>query len=647
MPLVLKDRVKETSTTAGTGALTLAGAVAGYQSFSVIGNGNTTYYTIVDSTANTWEVGIGTYTASGTSLSRDTILESSSGGSAVSFASNAKDVFVTYPAERAAAPTAFTATASGAIAAGDPVVVNATGTVSTMRPTSPATMGTSSLGTTGTYDFAITTNDSTTNKHQRYVYEPYSGRLVFVYRNTSNSNYPTAIVSSGSGSVSTIVIASHAVSELVVTTYRGVLLFAYINTAASSVITVKAGTINTSGVITLGSALAVSVLGNFQGQISAAPSILLGQDPDNTEPSTSAGATAQFTVVGGQFFRSGTSDYRPAAVPVRVPPTLVPEVPGIQTIIDTASAVTGQTFATADPSTGRVVVTYNVAGPNIKAVVLQPTASSFTVGTAVVVQTLTGFTFYQTETVYDAAANRMLVLTNAGYTNYTAMSINAATNAITAGTTNSTVSTGKIVNNSGLGAFCDPLSGTTYAVIRSTSDNLGYVFRFTISGLTVTFQPFRTGTTLYQISSNTISAFGPFAALNANPLGQTSSGDIAIGQGSILYYDNTLGTAARFVRIQSNNGARGAFGSFAGISSAAVADGATATITSVGGIVGYSTPTPAIYNGGVLIPGRKYYVRRLDGTIDANLTSPSPTGTPPLITAGIAASASQLIVGAE
>lgn len=103
MPLVLKDRVKETSTTAGTGALTLAGAVAGYQSFSVIGNGNTTYYTIVDPTANTWEVGIGTYTASGTSLSRDTILESSSGGSAVSFASNAKDVFVTYPAERAVA----------------------------------------------------------------------------------------------------------------------------------------------------------------------------------------------------------------------------------------------------------------------------------------------------------------------------------------------------------------------------------------------------------------------------------------------------------------------------------------------------------------------------------------------------------------
>lgn len=112
MALVLKDRVKETSTTAGTGTLTLAGAVAGYQSFSVIGNSNTTYYAIVDGTANTWEIGIGTYTSSGTTLSRDTILESSSGGSAVSFASNSKDVFVTYPAERAVATDA-TQTLSG------------------------------------------------------------------------------------------------------------------------------------------------------------------------------------------------------------------------------------------------------------------------------------------------------------------------------------------------------------------------------------------------------------------------------------------------------------------------------------------------------------------------------------------------------
>jgi hypothetical protein len=101
MPLVVADRVKETSVTAGTGTLTLAGASAGFQSFAVIGNGNTTYYTIVDSVANTWEVGIGTYTASGTTLSRDTVLSNSSGTTTqINFAGNSKDVFVTYPASK-------------------------------------------------------------------------------------------------------------------------------------------------------------------------------------------------------------------------------------------------------------------------------------------------------------------------------------------------------------------------------------------------------------------------------------------------------------------------------------------------------------------------------------------------------------------
>jgi hypothetical protein len=101
MPLVLKDRVKETSTTTGTGALTLGGAASGFQSFAVIGDGNTTYYAVVDAATGAWEVGIGTYTSSGTTLSRDVILESSNSGSAVNFAAGSKDVFVTYPAERA------------------------------------------------------------------------------------------------------------------------------------------------------------------------------------------------------------------------------------------------------------------------------------------------------------------------------------------------------------------------------------------------------------------------------------------------------------------------------------------------------------------------------------------------------------------
>ena len=98
MALVLADRVRETATTTGTGAVTLAGAVTGYQSFSVVGNGNVTYYTIAGQGTNEWEVGIGTYTSAGTSLSRDTVLASSNAGALVNFSAGTKDVFVTYPA---------------------------------------------------------------------------------------------------------------------------------------------------------------------------------------------------------------------------------------------------------------------------------------------------------------------------------------------------------------------------------------------------------------------------------------------------------------------------------------------------------------------------------------------------------------------
>ena len=98
MTLVVKDRVKETTTTTGTGTVTLSGASPGFQSFSVIGDGNTTYYAITAATTDDWEVGLGTYTASGTTLARTTVLSSSSGGAAINFGIGPKDVFVTYPA---------------------------------------------------------------------------------------------------------------------------------------------------------------------------------------------------------------------------------------------------------------------------------------------------------------------------------------------------------------------------------------------------------------------------------------------------------------------------------------------------------------------------------------------------------------------
>lgn len=102
MGLVLSDRVLETSTTTGTGTFSLAGATTGFQSFSAgVGDGNSTYYTITLEASNQWEVGIGTYTLSGSTLSRDTVLSSSNSGSLVNFSAGTKNVFTTLPAERA------------------------------------------------------------------------------------------------------------------------------------------------------------------------------------------------------------------------------------------------------------------------------------------------------------------------------------------------------------------------------------------------------------------------------------------------------------------------------------------------------------------------------------------------------------------
>lgn len=99
MALVLADRVKVTTTTTGTGAVALGAAQAGYQNFSVLSNGDTTYYCIVDNATGDWEVGLGTYASAGPSLARTSVIASST-GTAVSFGAGPKDVFITLPAER-------------------------------------------------------------------------------------------------------------------------------------------------------------------------------------------------------------------------------------------------------------------------------------------------------------------------------------------------------------------------------------------------------------------------------------------------------------------------------------------------------------------------------------------------------------------
>ena len=155
MALVVKDRVKVSSTTTGTGTFTLGSAALGFQDFSVIGDGNTTYYTITGVGSAEFEVGVGTFTASGTTLSRDTILESSNAGSAVNFSAGAKEVFVTYPAERAvytdAAGTAITPATASVLG------VSSGGTGITSLGTGVATF----LGTPSSANLAAAVTDET------------------------------------------------------------------------------------------------------------------------------------------------------------------------------------------------------------------------------------------------------------------------------------------------------------------------------------------------------------------------------------------------------------------------------------------------------------------------------------------------------
>jgi len=103
MALVINDRVKETSTTTGTGTFDLGGAATGFETFVAgIADGNTTYYAIFLQGSNEWEVGLGTVTdATPDTLARTTVITSSNSDSAVDFSAGTKDVFCTLPASKA------------------------------------------------------------------------------------------------------------------------------------------------------------------------------------------------------------------------------------------------------------------------------------------------------------------------------------------------------------------------------------------------------------------------------------------------------------------------------------------------------------------------------------------------------------------
>lgn len=102
MAFVVSDRVRETTSTGGTGPVTLGGAFPGFTTFAAaIGGDNTTFYVISDATNNTWETGAGTLNSTGLILNRDVVFKSSNSNTFVNFDPGPKDVFCDLPAERA------------------------------------------------------------------------------------------------------------------------------------------------------------------------------------------------------------------------------------------------------------------------------------------------------------------------------------------------------------------------------------------------------------------------------------------------------------------------------------------------------------------------------------------------------------------
>ena len=179
MALILKDRVKETSSTAGAGTLDLDGAVAGFEGFvSAVGNGNVCYYAIQDANGTDWEVGVGTITdATPDTLARNTILASSNADSVVTLSAGEHTVFLTYPADKSVYRNTndqIVVTASGIVFSDDtvqttaPVDTNTTYTAGTGLLLSGTEFHVSGVDTSllqGTISTAQIANDAIDSEH--------------------------------------------------------------------------------------------------------------------------------------------------------------------------------------------------------------------------------------------------------------------------------------------------------------------------------------------------------------------------------------------------------------------------------------------------------------------------------------------------
>ena len=319
MSLVLADRVRETTTSTGTGTITLGGAVTGFQSFSVIGNNNTTYYTIAGTSQ--WEVGIGTYY--GGTLARDTVLSSST-GSKIDFTAGSKDVFVTYPAgksvnedanNRVLIPYTSGTTNVGSLNVGNATAHTDSGVIAGFTASEPLYLYTSLQNTS-----------SANTSYASYAVND-GGHTAYGELGINNANYSYSAAGYPNNGFSTP-LASFVESyggPLVLGSWDSQKISFIVNGAVS---TTDAMTINTNGSVA------------FNGQVGTAGQVLQSNAtsaPTWVTPSSSGGLTwaavqtANFTASAGNAYPVNTTS---GAITVTLPAS--PTAGQLVTIVDYA-----------------------------------------------------------------------------------------------------------------------------------------------------------------------------------------------------------------------------------------------------------------------------------------------------------------------
>jgi hypothetical protein len=301
MALALYDRVQETTATTGTGTITLAGAVSGYQSFAVVGNGNTTYYCITSGAA--WEVGIGTYSTTGPTLARTTVFSNSAGNTSPISLTGTSTVFVTYPSERS-------------------VNQDATGIVSvptlyaTASTTASSTAGAIAYGTLGYSDSNILASFASSQNayNQMVLQNTNAGAAASTNFNVSNNNATSTtnfgefginssgFTGTGAFSAAGATYLASASTDLAIGTYGSNPIHFVVNSGATDALTIStAGNVTTPNILTGAEVVASNGLYVNSQTVSASYAIPSGSSAMSAGPITVASGVTVTVPTGSRW----------------------------------------------------------------------------------------------------------------------------------------------------------------------------------------------------------------------------------------------------------------------------------------------------------------------------------------------------------